>query len=78
MHAASLTRWPHLHRRHEMENNHNNRQEKEESTCPEPIDRERRINCRRTSESQGYCYIAMVGWMDRRERVRRNEDPCCF
>ena len=61
-----------------MDINHNNRQEEKENTCPQPIDRERRRDHRRTQESEGYCYIAMVGWMDRRERVRRIDDPTCF
>ena len=36
-------------------------------------------NCQRKSERrnrkcEGYCYIEMVGWMDRREKCRRDGD----
>lgn len=36
-------------------------------------------NCQRKSERrhrecEGYCYIEMVGWMDRREKCRRDDD----
>jgi hypothetical protein len=39
---------------------------------------ERRNNCRRKKESQGYLYISMVGWMDRRENGRRSDDEVIF
>ena len=29
---------------------------------------------RRDRECEGYCYIEMVGWMDRREKCRRDND----
>lgn len=50
----------------------------EENTCPESMEQDRRRNHRRTNESEGYAYIEMVGWMDRREKIRRNNDPNCF
>jgi hypothetical protein len=34
----------------------------------------RRQTERRTHESKGYAYISMVGWMDRREKKRRQDD----
>ena len=61
-----------------MENNHENRQDKKENTCTETHQDERRQDHRRANECEGYAYIQMVGWMDRRERVRRNSDPFCF
>ncbi|MGB5984000.1 MAG: hypothetical protein WBG37_01750 [Desulfobacterales bacterium] len=39
---------------------------------------ERRGDKRRKQRSQGYTYITMVGWMDRREKKRRNDDPLDF
>jgi hypothetical protein len=33
---------------------------------------------RRCQESKGYCYISMVGWMDRREKTRRQDDDECL
>lgn len=42
-----------------------------------PIEKEednRRRTERRTQESRGYTYISMVGWMDRREKKRRQDD----
>ena len=29
---------------------------------------------RRKQKCEGYCYIEMVGWMDRREKLRRDDD----
>jgi hypothetical protein len=43
----------------------------------EKSDDERRRNCRRKMESKGYCYITMVGWMCRREKIRRKDDDIC-
>lgn len=37
---------------------------------------DRRKDERRKQACKGYCYIEMVGWMDRRERSRRDDD--CF
>ena len=37
-------------------------------------DDERRKEDRRKQECRGYCYIEMVGWMDRRESVRRKDN----
>ena len=34
----------------------------------------RRLSERRVCDSKGYCYISMVGWMDRREKHRRQDD----
>lgn len=61
-----------------MGNHQENRQDNKDNACAEPIKGERRENHRRTNECEGYAYIEMVGWMDRRERVRRNNDPSCF
>lgn len=61
-----------------MENQHDNRQNKQDTDDADAIEKERRRRHRRTTESQGYAYIEMVGWMDRRERVRRNNDPFRF
>ena len=61
-----------------MENHHHNQQEKQDDECTESGAQERRKDYRRTNESQGYAYIEMVGWMDRREKVRRDNDPSCF
>ncbi|WP_419658583.1 uncharacterized protein Dvar_74150 [Desulfosarcina variabilis str. Montpellier] len=47
-------------------------------TGTESGEKDRRKNHRRTHESQGYAYIEMVGWMDRREKLRRDSDPNCF
>ena len=30
---------------------------------------------RRKKPSEGYTYISIVGWIDRRERFRRKDDP---
>jgi hypothetical protein len=38
----------------------------------------RRQTERRCQESKGYCYISMVGWMDRREKIRRQDDDECL
>jgi hypothetical protein len=32
---------------------------------------------RRQRKCEGYCYIEMVGWMDRRETCRRDDDSFC-
>lgn len=61
-----------------MEDNHDHRQEKQKDPCPEPTAHERRKDHRRTHASKGYAYIQMVGWMDRRERIRRDDDPTSF
>jgi hypothetical protein len=61
-----------------MENHHDNWQEQQNDACTESSDQERRKDHRRTNASQGYAYIEMVGWMDRREKIRRNNDPSCF
>jgi hypothetical protein len=48
-------------------------------TEPPPCaeDANRRRTERRCQESRGYCYISMVGWMDRREKTRRRDDDEC-
>ena len=33
---------------------------------------------RRREPSEGYTYISTVGWIDRRERLRRKDDPYNF
>jgi hypothetical protein len=38
----------------------------------------RRKGERRTQMSKGYTYISMVGWMDRREKNRRQDDASIF
>lgn len=52
-------------------------QEKQQPCVHEPgavMDDNHRKSERRHIESEGYCYIEMVGWMDRREKCRRNND----
>lgn len=61
-----------------MERYNDTRQDKRENDCTEAAAHERRKDHRRTHESIGYAYIEMVGWMDRREKIRRNSDPTCF
>jgi hypothetical protein len=41
---------------------------------PDTEDANRRRAERRIQESRGYTYISMVGWMDRREKKRREDD----
>ena len=36
--------------------------------------KERREAERRTKKSNGYAYISIVGWIDRREKFRRESD----
>ena len=38
------------------------------------MDDNHRKSDRRNRECEGYCYIEMVGWMDRREKCRRDND----
>jgi hypothetical protein len=38
------------------------------------IDKCQRKSERRSQKCEGYCYIEMVGWMDRREKCRRKDD----
>lgn len=33
---------------------------------------------RRNESSKGFTYITTVGWIDRRERIRRKDDPFIF
>jgi hypothetical protein len=33
---------------------------------------------RRRESSEGFTYISSVGWIDRRERLRRKDDPYDF
>jgi hypothetical protein len=33
---------------------------------------------RRKKQSEGFTYISSVGWIDRRERLRRKDDPSFF
>jgi hypothetical protein len=47
-------------------------------TPPEKEEDNRRCVERRNQESKGYCYISMVGWMDRREKKRRQDDDECL
>jgi hypothetical protein len=44
-----------------------------ESNSPNP---NRHNGERRKKPCEGYAYISMVGWMDRREKTRRKEDSC--
>lgn len=37
-------------------------------------DQNQRKTNRREQECEGYAYIEMVGWIDRREKCRRNDD----
>jgi hypothetical protein len=34
----------------------------------------RRLKERRKKPSKGYTYISIVGWIDRREKIRRQDD----
>ena len=38
------------------------------------MDKCQRRSERRSRKCEGYCYIEMVGWMDRREKCRRDDD----
>lgn len=49
---------------------HDQQQEKERAIP----DNDRRGKDRRKDACEGYTYIQMVGWMDRRERARREGD----
>jgi hypothetical protein len=49
------------------------RHQTEESHSVEMEDNRRQTE-RRIHESKGYAYISMVGWMDRREKKRRQDD----
>ena len=57
-------------------------QEHDDRRCTRtpPVNEEdnRRRAQRRCQESRGYCYISMVGWMDRREKTRRQDDDECL
>lgn len=35
---------------------------------------ENRRDDRRKEPSEGYAYVSMVGWFDRREQIRRKDD----
>ena len=61
-----------------MESHHENPEDKSNHILTDTAKDERRKDRRRTNECEGYAYIEMVGWMDRRERMRRNNDPSCF
>lgn len=61
-----------------MEKNDGNQMDQQNGTCTESSEPDRRKYRRRTHECEGYAYIEMVGWMDRREKLRRNNDPNCF
>jgi hypothetical protein len=54
------------------EQEHSHRQE--DNTPPATAENNRRRTERRIHESKGYAYISMVGWMDRREKKRRQDD----
>ena len=47
------------------------RYEKETAAAKDP--NQRKTN-RRERECEGYAYIQTVGWIDRREKCRRNDD----
>lgn len=38
-------------------------------------DENRWADDRRSEPSEGFTYISSVGWIDRRERLRRKDDP---
>lgn len=44
----------------------------------EEDDSNRRQGERRHQKSEGYAYISMVGWMDRRSKKRREDDDYDF
>ncbi|XPS84173.1 uncharacterized protein Dvar_21910 [Desulfosarcina variabilis str. Montpellier] len=39
---------------------------------------DRDVEDRRTMPSEGFAYISTVGMIDRRERIRRKDDPFVF
>ena len=39
---------------------------------------EKRTVDRRETPAEGYAYISIVGWISRREKVRRRNDPFLF
>ncbi len=45
-----------------------------ESDARTAEDQNQRKTNRRERECEGYTYIEMVGWMDRREKCRRDDD----
>ncbi len=53
-------------------------QQKEKQPCVDEngavVDNCQRKTERRSRKCEGYCYIEMVGWMDRREKCRRDDD----
>jgi len=53
-------------------------QRKEKQPCVDEdgavVDKCQRKTERRSQECEGFCYIEMVGWMDRREKCRRDDD----
>ena len=64
---------PDLRREDDMKDQREEQQRRENETRPVEDDNQRKIK-RRERECEGYTYIEMVGWMDRREKCRREDD----
>lgn len=54
--------------------NQQEKQQAHENACPAAKAENKRKSERRKNECEGYVYIEMVGWIDRRECLRRNDD----
>ena len=54
------------------------RQEAQINFQQEDQSAERRSEDRRKEPSQGFAYIGPVGWICRREKLRRDDDSGCF
>jgi hypothetical protein len=58
-----------------MEAGEQGHQNKNRSKTYPMQDNSNRRQCeRRQQESEGYTYITMVGWLDRREKIRRRDE----
>lgn len=55
----------------ERRTNKNNGYKDKDRRTVSPVRRKRQ---RRMKKSRGYAYISMVGWVDRREKIRREND----
>jgi hypothetical protein len=64
---------PGLPRRCEMTDKRKKNHHHEGKTLTAKDQNQRRTN-RRERECEGYAYIEMVGWIDRREKCRRDDD----
>lgn len=55
---------------------HSEKKQPRVNECAALMDKDKRKCERRKRECEGYAYIEMVGWIDRREKLRRDDD--CF